>query len=115
MDILADITQNSKFEEDAVNRERDTILREMKSVDEQMEEVVFDRLHETAFRGSSLSRTILGSVENIKSISRADIIVSRMRLFVCHSLNRCYCCTRTGLRADSLHCPAHGDRRRRRH
>jgi len=74
MDILADILQNSKFESDAVERERDTILREMKEVDEQMEEVLFDRLHETAYRGSPLSYTILGPVENIKSITRDHIL-----------------------------------------
>jgi len=38
-----------------------------------MEEVIFDRLHETAFRGTSLGRTILGPVKNIQTISRQDI------------------------------------------
>lgn len=38
-----------------------------------MEEVVFDRLHEIAFRGTPLSRTILGPKEVIQSIT-ADTI-----------------------------------------
>jgi processing peptidase subunit beta len=37
------------------------------------EEVVFDLLHETAYPDSGLGRTILGPVENIKSISRANL------------------------------------------
>ena len=73
MDILADIVQNSKVEEDDVERERDTILREMKEVDGQLSEVIFDRLHATAYRGTALGRTILGSENNIQSITRDDI------------------------------------------
>lgn len=32
LDILADILQNSRFEENRINRERDVILREMEEV-----------------------------------------------------------------------------------
>jgi len=74
MDILGDILLNSKFSEEAVERERAVILKEHEEVNNNMEEVIFDRLHETAFRGTSLSRPILGSVENIKSITRKDIV-----------------------------------------
>jgi mitochondrial-processing peptidase subunit beta len=74
MDLLGDILLNSTFPEDAIERERGTILQEFEQVNNQMEEVVFDRLHETAFRGTALSRPILGSIENIKKITRQDII-----------------------------------------
>lgn len=74
MDLLADILQNSQISEANINRERDVILREMQEVNTQLEEVVFDRLHETAYRGTALGRTILGPEENIKSISRDDIM-----------------------------------------
>jgi len=73
MDILSDILQNSLYTEESIERERDVILREMQEVDSQMEEVIFDRLHETAYRGCALGRTILGPVENIQSLTRADI------------------------------------------
>lgn len=38
-----------------------------------MQEVLFDRLHEAAFRYSSLGRTILGPPDNIETISRANL------------------------------------------
>lgn len=38
------------------------------------EEVIFDLLHETAYQGSSLGRDILGSDQNIKTISKGDIL-----------------------------------------
>ncbi len=74
MDILGDILLNSQFTEEAVERERAVILKEHEEVNNSMEEVIFDRLHETSFRGTSLARPILGSVENINSIKREDII-----------------------------------------
>jgi processing peptidase subunit beta len=73
VDILADILQNSKLDPAAIERERDVILREQEEVDKQLEEVVFDHLHATAFQGQPLGRTILGPRENILSIKRDDL------------------------------------------
>mmetsp|Transcript_18523 Transcript_18523/g.52020 ORF Transcript_18523/g.52020 Transcript_18523/m.52020 type:complete len:496 (-) Transcript_18523:415-1902(-) len=77
MDILSDILLNSNLDERAINRERDVILREMEEVNKQTSELVFDHLHATAFQYSPLGRTILGPVENIKSLTR-DHLVSYM-------------------------------------
>ncbi|KAI9204855.1 Metalloenzyme, LuxS/M16 peptidase-like protein [Polychytrium aggregatum] len=74
VEILSDILQRSNYSEDAIERERDVILRESDEVEKQKEEVVFDHLHGTAFQGNSLGYTILGSRENIKSITRADLV-----------------------------------------
>eukprot|EP00456_Euglypha_rotunda_P014264 TRINITY_DN1445_c0_g1_i4.p1 TRINITY_DN1445_c0_g1~~TRINITY_DN1445_c0_g1_i4.p1 ORF type:complete len:310 (-),score=36.97 TRINITY_DN1445_c0_g1_i4:55-984(-) len=46
----------------------------MHEVDQQMNEVVFDKLHYTAYRDTSLARTILGPKENIQSFTRDDIL-----------------------------------------
>ncbi|GFQ01436.1 probable mitochondrial-processing peptidase subunit beta [Phtheirospermum japonicum] len=73
LDIMADIVQNSKFEEHRIHRERDVVLREMEEVEGQTEEVIFDHLHATAFQHTPLGRTILGDAENIKIIRRKHI------------------------------------------
>ncbi|KAL3475872.1 Metalloenzyme, LuxS/M16 peptidase-like protein [Aspergillus californicus] len=73
VDILADILQNSKLEPAAIERERDVILREQEEVDKQLEEVVFDHLHATAFQRQPLGRTILGPKENIQTITRDNL------------------------------------------
>ena len=73
VDIISDILQNSKLEANAIERERDVILREQEEVDKLQEEVVFDHLHSVAFQGQALGRTILGPKENILSISRDDL------------------------------------------
>ncbi|XP_061195496.1 mitochondrial-processing peptidase subunit beta-like [Saccostrea echinata] len=73
MDILSDIIQNSKLDEQDIERERDVILREMEEVETNMQEVIFDHLHATAYQGTPLGRTILGPTQNIKSLKRQDL------------------------------------------
>ena len=72
--LLADMLQNSNITEQAVERERETILREMQEVESIDEEVVFDKLHYTAYRDHPLGYTILGPTENIRSLTRDDLI-----------------------------------------
>lgn len=74
MEMLSDILQNALLSEDAIERERDVILREHEEVSKQYEEVIMDNLHETAFMGTGLSRTILGPVDNIRKLTRKDLV-----------------------------------------
>ena len=73
MEILSDILLNSLLDEGAITRERDVILREMEEVNKQYDEQILDHLHETAFMGTGLGRTILGPEENIRSLTRDDL------------------------------------------
>ena len=73
VDILQDILQNSRLDESAIERERDVILRESEEVEKQLEEVVFDHLHATAYQRQPLGRTILGPRENIRDITRTEL------------------------------------------
>eukprot|EP00922_Rhytidocystis_sp_ex-Travisia-forbesii_P015343 GHVS01022889.1.p1 GENE.GHVS01022889.1~~GHVS01022889.1.p1 ORF type:complete len:477 (+),score=53.35 GHVS01022889.1:78-1508(+) len=74
MDILSDILIHSVYDERSIDNERPVILREMEEVEKATEEVVFDRLHMTAFRDSPLGFTILGPVENIQTISKKHLV-----------------------------------------
>jgi processing peptidase subunit beta len=74
LEILSDILTNSKFEESQIERERGVILREMQEVEQNLQEVVFDHLHATAYQGTPLGRTILGPTENIKKIGQSDLV-----------------------------------------
>ncbi|KZC10985.1 Mitochondrial-processing peptidase subunit beta, partial [Dufourea novaeangliae] len=74
VEILSDIIQNSKLGENEIERERGVILREMQEVETNLQEVVFDHLHASAYQGTPLGRTILGPTKNIKSITRNDLV-----------------------------------------
>ena len=73
VDILSDILQNSSLEAAHVERERGVILREMEEVEKEVEEVLFDHLHATAFQQTGLGRTILGSADNVRTITRDNL------------------------------------------
>ncbi|TGZ67243.1 hypothetical protein CRM22_004908 [Opisthorchis felineus] len=73
VELLSDILKNSKFESTQVERERGVILREMEEIESNYQEVIFDYLHATAYQGTPLGRTILGPVENVKSLKAADL------------------------------------------
>ncbi|KAI1103612.1 mitochondrial-processing peptidase subunit beta [Jackrogersella minutella] len=73
VDILADILQNSKLDPAAIERERGVILREGEEVAKQLDEVVFDHLHATAYSHQPLGRTILGTQQNIQDITRTEL------------------------------------------
>jgi processing peptidase subunit beta len=73
VDIISDMVLNSKLSASSVDEERGVILREAEDVESKLQEVIFERLHQTAYRGTSMARPILGSEANIKSITKADV------------------------------------------
>ncbi|GIX65789.1 mitochondrial processing peptidase [Babesia caballi] len=66
--------QTGLIEPSQIEAEKHVILREMEEVEKSTEEVIFDRLHMTAFRGSPLGFTILGPVENIQNMKREFLV-----------------------------------------
>lgn len=74
IEILADILSNAKLGEADIEHERGVILREMQEVETNLQEVVFDYLHATAYQDTPLGRTILGPTKNIQSIKRKDLV-----------------------------------------
>jgi len=74
VDILSDILQSSTFDQAIINSERTTILKELAELDNNKESVVFDHLHSIAFQGRSLGMTTFGPADNIKNITRDDLV-----------------------------------------
>lgn len=73
LETVGEMILNPKLDPVAVENERHVILREHEEVSDQVEEVVFDRLHENCFDGHPLGMTILGPTENILSITPKNL------------------------------------------
>lgn len=71
--ILGDILTNSLFSESFIESERDIILREMESVEANMQEVIMDELHGMAYKDQPLGRTILGTPYSISQLSKSQM------------------------------------------
>ncbi|XP_063797226.1 cytochrome b-c1 complex subunit 1, mitochondrial [Pseudophryne corroboree] len=74
VEILADVVQNNSLENSQIEKTREVVLRELQEVDFNLQEVVFDYLHSTAYQGTPLGNTVVGPSENAKKLTRADLL-----------------------------------------
>ena len=68
-DILADILQNSMFEQNELDREQQVIVQEIGAARDNPDDHVFDLFQQAAYPDQPIGRTILGTVESVKSFS----------------------------------------------
>lgn len=68
-DILADILQNSLFEQNELDREQQVIVQEIGAARDNPDDHVFDLFQQAAFPDQPIGRTILGTVESVRSFS----------------------------------------------
>ena len=73
LDVLADILSDSAFEPQELQREQNVIVQEIGAVEDTPDDLVFERMHETAFPGQPVGRSILGTPETVRSIDAARL------------------------------------------
>lgn len=69
VDLISDMVQNPILDPTAMDLERGVILDEMDSVNNIMDEYIYDHLHSVAYQGTGLGLTILGPESNIRSLT----------------------------------------------
>jgi predicted Zn-dependent peptidase len=70
IDVLADILSNPAFDPEELQREQNVIVQEIGAAEDTPDDLVFDKLQETAFPGQSVGRSILGTRETVRSFDR---------------------------------------------
>ncbi len=73
LEILADMVQNSLFNEEELTLERGVIAQEIGMYADTPDEIIHDDVFETAYANQSFGRPILGRVDVINSIQQADL------------------------------------------
>jgi predicted Zn-dependent peptidase len=84
LDILQDILNNSVFDPEELEKEREVILQEVGQCYDTPDDIIFDYFQETAYPNQSMGRPILGPTSNIRSFSR-DMIAQFMADHYCPS------------------------------
>jgi predicted Zn-dependent peptidase len=74
VDIIADILQNSVFDEAELARERVVIAQEIGEAADIPDDVIFDEFQAAAFPGQPIGRPILGEADIIEKMQRGDVI-----------------------------------------
>jgi predicted Zn-dependent peptidase len=70
LDVLSDMFKHSLFKEDDIEREKYVILQEVKMVEDNPEEYIYDMFNASYFNGHPLGLPILGKEENIERFTR---------------------------------------------
>ncbi|MCX7965600.1 MAG: insulinase family protein [Syntrophorhabdaceae bacterium] len=74
IDVLSDMYKNSLFRNDDMAREKYVIAQEIKMVEDNPEEYIFDLFNASYFKDHPLGMTILGTHENIERFTQNDLI-----------------------------------------
>lgn len=71
--ILSDMLQHSKIDPQDIEKEKDIILEEYTMYEDSPEEIVLDELHTTVWPGHSLGYNIIGTKDNIRSMTKEKL------------------------------------------
>ncbi len=73
LDVLSDILADPTFDADELRREQNVIVQEIGATEDAPDDLVFDRLQETAFPKQPVGRSILGTPDSVCSFTPARI------------------------------------------
>jgi predicted Zn-dependent peptidase len=73
LDLFEDIIFHSVFPEEEMKKEKEVILDEISSYQDQPDEAINDDFEDLLFEGHPLGRNILGNIKSVKSFQKKDI------------------------------------------
>jgi len=71
-DVISDMIQYPAFKQSEIKKEASVIIDELNDIQDNPEELIFEKFEEMIFAGSSLSYPIIGTAENILRFSQLD-------------------------------------------
>src|SRR5712671_1137667 len=73
LDVLSDILSDPAFDPEELQREQNVIVQEIGASEDAPDDLVFERLQETAFPNQPIGRSILGTRESVRSFDRRKL------------------------------------------
>lgn len=73
LDVLSDILSEPTFDPEELRREQNVITQEIGATEDAPDDLVFDRLQETAFPNQPIGRSILGTPETVRGFSAKSL------------------------------------------
>lgn len=72
-DVIADMIRNPMFKASDIKKEAGVILDELNDIEDNPEELIFDKFEEIIFKGNALGRPIIGREATISSFTKESI------------------------------------------
>lgn len=73
VDVLADLMSNAEFDLSDYKKEREVIIQEIRMTNDDVDELIYDLYFKYAYKGSNLSRSILGTPKSLNAITRKQL------------------------------------------
>ncbi len=73
LDVITDLVAGASFPEAEIPKEQEVVIEEMKSYEDQPEDLIFDHLEELTYPESALGRPIIGTPESVRGFDRAAL------------------------------------------
>ncbi len=80
-ETLSHIFTRSSFDAAELDKERKVIIEEINMVEDSAEDICYDLLADTLYKGTALGHTILGPIDNVKRFTRYDVIAYMDELY----------------------------------
>ncbi len=74
LELLSDVIFNSNFPSQELKKEKEVVIDEINSYKDSPSDLIFDEFDQLLFKGHSLGNDILGTIDEVKSIKRADVL-----------------------------------------
>jgi predicted Zn-dependent peptidase len=71
--VLSDILADPSFDPEELRREQNVIVQEIGAAEDTPDDLIWDRLQETAFAGQPIGRSILGTPATVRSFDRTRL------------------------------------------
>src|SRR6267154_1621901 len=75
LDVLSDILSDPSFDPEELQREQNVIVQEIGASEDTPDDLVFEKLQETAFPAQPIGRSILGKRETVRGFDRKRLAV----------------------------------------
>lgn len=86
VEVLCDLVTNPLFLAKDIEPEREVVIQEIRSAQDQLEDCVFDVHFGQAYRGHKLGLPILGTVESVGTMSRERVLGFYRRQYVAQNM-----------------------------
>jgi len=71
--VISDMIQNPAFKESEIKKEAGVVIDELNDINDNPEELIFDKFEEVIYSGNPLGFPIIGTEKNISSFGRNDL------------------------------------------
>jgi predicted Zn-dependent peptidase len=74
LELLSDIIFHSNFPKQELVKEKEVVVEEINSYKDSPSDLIFDEFDQDLFKGHPLGNDILGTIQQVQSINRSDVI-----------------------------------------